>query len=84
MIEKGYVYNKFNIFDLFQSRVGIAAITSVLTFSALVTISPPFVQERPSNEIESPPTNYVVVYIMSVLVFFVMMLLPSGAKGSRI
>jgi len=71
-----WTYKRFQISDIFYSRVGISAITSLLTFSILSVTNPPFVQERNDNPIEISKPSLPVLYCISLVIFILMMVVP--------
>lgn len=71
-----WTYKKFQLTDLFYSKVGISAATSLSAFSILSVINPPFVQERSDNPIEINKPSFTVLYCISLVVFLFMMVVP--------
>lgn len=71
-----WTYKRFQITDIFYSRVGISAITSLLTFSILSVTNPPFVQENNDNPIEISKPSLPVLYCISLVIFILMMVVP--------
>jgi hypothetical protein len=82
--QDGWTYRKFQFTDVFFSKIGISALTSLASFAVLTTINPPFVQSKSENEIESGKTNFLTIYIISALVFVLMMVLPAGSRTTRL
>lgn len=71
-----WTYRKFQLTDLFYSKVGISATTALCTFSILSVLNPPFVQERSDNPIEINKPSFTVLYSISLVVFLFMMVVP--------
>lgn len=71
-----WTYRKFQLTDLFYSKVGISAGTSLVTFSILSVLNPPFVQEKSENPIEINKPSFTVLYCISLVVFIFMMVVP--------
>ncbi|CAM9157538.1 unnamed protein product, partial [Phaeothamnion confervicola] len=76
-------YKKFHISDILYSKVGIALLTSTATFVSLVIINPPFIHETVDDDIRCPKPNYLLAYILSVVSFMVMMLVPVGTSRTK-
>lgn len=71
-----WTYRKFQLTDLFYSKVGISATTALCTFSILSVLNPPFVQEKSDNPIEINKPSFTVLYCISLVVFLFMMIVP--------
>jgi hypothetical protein len=71
-----WTYRRFHVTDVFYSKVGISAMTSLLTFSVLSITNPPFVQEANDNPIEISRPSLPVLYCISLLIFVLMMVVP--------
>lgn len=71
-----WTYKKFQLTDLFYSKVGISATTALCTFSILSVLNPPFVQEKSDNPIEINKPSVTVLYCISLVVFLFMMIVP--------
>ena len=71
-----WTYKRFHLTDIFYSKVGISAITSLLTFSVLSITNPPFVQETNDNPIEISKPSLPVLYCISLVIFILMMVVP--------
>lgn len=73
-----WVYKKFSPMDIFYSRFGISATTSILSFAILCYINPVFVQEDSdeSNRIEKMKPSISTLYVISIIVFLIMMFVP--------
>ena len=71
-----WTYKKFQLTDLFYSKVGISATTALCTFSILSVLNPPFVQEKSENPIEINKPSITVLYCISLVVFLFMMIVP--------
>ena len=71
-----WTYRRFQITDLFYSKVGISATTALCTFSILSVLNPPFVQEKSENPIEINKPSFTVLYCISLVVFLFMMVVP--------
>ncbi len=71
-----WTYRKFQLTDLFYSKVGISATTALCTFSILSVLNPPFVQEKSDNPIEINKPSVTVLYCISLVVFLFMMIVP--------
>ena len=71
-----WTYKRFQVTDIFYSKVGISAITSLLTFSVLSITNPPFVQESNDNPIEISKPSLPVLYCISLIIFILMMVVP--------
>jgi len=71
-----WTYKRFSITDIFQSKLGISATTSLLTFALLAYMNPPFIQQKGDNEIEIRKPSMAALYTLSILVFITMMLVP--------
>jgi hypothetical protein len=77
-------YKKFQVSDIFYSKVGISIITSVASFVSLIIINPPFIHENVDDDIRCPKPNYLLAYIFSVVVFIAMMLIPMGTRQKAV
>lgn len=73
-----WTYKRFQLTDIFYSKIGISAITSLLTFSILSVTNPPFVQESNENPIEISKPSLSVLYCISFVIFVMMMIIPVG------
>ena len=71
-----WTYKKFSITDIFQSKLGISATTSLATFALLAYMNPPFIQQNGDNEIEVRKPSMPALYTLSIMVFFIMMFVP--------
>ena len=71
-----WTYRKFQLTDLFYSKVGISATTALCAFSILSVLNPPFVQEKSDNPIEINKPSFTVLYCISLVVFLFMMVIP--------
>ena len=71
-----WTYRRFHIMDIFYSKIGISAITSLLTFSILSVTNPPFVQESNENPIEISRPSFSILYCISLVIFVIMMVVP--------
>lgn len=71
-----WTYKRFHVTDVFYSKIGISAITSLLTFSVLSITNPPFVQEKNENPIEISKPSLTVLYCISLIIFILMMVVP--------
>lgn len=71
-----WTYRKFQLTDLFYSKVGISAATALCAFSILSVLNPPFVQEKSDNPIEINKPSFTVLYCISLVVFLFMMVIP--------
>lgn len=71
-----WTYRKFQLTDLFYSKVGISATTALCTFSILSVLNPPFVQEKSDNPIEINKSSFTILYCISLFVFLFMMIVP--------
>ena len=71
-----WTYKRFSVTDIFQSKLGISATTSLLTFALLAYMNPPFIQQKGDNEIEIRKPSMTALYTLSILVFIIMMLVP--------
>lgn len=80
-----WTYKKFSIFDIFHSKVGISAATSILTFAFLSYLNPPFIQQNGENNIEIKKPCIRSMYVISVAVFILLMLIPVNPRplGSK-
>jgi len=77
-------YKKFQVSDIFYSKVGISILTSVASFVSLIIINPPFIHESVDDDIRCPKPNYLLAYIFSVVVFVAMMLIPMGTRQKAV
>jgi len=75
-----WTYKKFSVFDIFQSKLGISAATSMGTFALLAYMNPPFVQQKGENEIEIRKPSMAALYTLSIMVFITMMIIPVNPK----
>ena len=66
-------YKKFEITDIFYSKLGIAATTGVLTFAILVYINPPFVQQNDGSKLEIQKPSIQIVGSLSALSFLIVL-----------
>lgn len=71
-----WTYRKFQLTDLFYSKVGISATTALCAFSILSVLNPPFVQEKSENPIEINKPSFTILYCISLFVFLFMMVVP--------
>jgi len=71
-----WTYRRFQLTDLFYSKVGISATTALLTFSILSVLNPPFVQEKSENPIEISKPSFTILYCISLFAFLFMMIVP--------
>lgn len=71
-----WTYKKFSPFDVFHSKMGIAATTSLLSFAILCYLNPPFVQESGDNKIEIRKCSTTKIYVISLCVFLFILLVP--------
>jgi hypothetical protein len=71
-----WTYKRFHLMDVFYSKIGISAMTSLLTFSVLSIINPPFVQEKGENPIEISKPSFPILYCISLVIFIMMMVVP--------
>lgn len=71
-----WTYRKFQLTDLFYSKVGISAGTALSAFSILSVLNPPFVQEKSDNPIEINKPSFTVLYCISLVIFLFMMVVP--------
>lgn len=75
-----WTYKRFQLTDIFYSKIGISSITSLLTFSILATINPPFVQEKSENPIEISKPSFPILYCISLVIFVMMMVVPVSGR----
>lgn len=54
----------------------LPAATLLLTTLVLVLVQPPFIRYSQADEFESPPINYRVVFVYSVLAALVVVIVP--------
>lgn len=66
-------YKKFEVTDIFYSKLGIAASTGVLTFAILAYINPPFVQQNDSSKLEIQKPSIQIVGSLSALSFLIVL-----------
>ncbi len=71
-----WTYRKFQLTDLFYSKVGISASTALCVFSILSVLNPPFVQEKSENRMEINKPSITVLYCISLVIFVFMMVVP--------
>ena len=71
-----WVYKKFEITDVFHSKIGIAAATSIISFSILMYLNPPFCQENGDNAIRSRKPCFPKLYMISLFVFILVLIIP--------
>lgn len=71
-----WTYKRFHLMDVFYSKVGISAMTSLFTFSILSIVNPPFVQEKGENPVEISKPSFPVLYCISLIIFIIMMVVP--------
>ena len=64
-----WTYKKFSVMDIFHSKLGIAATTSMITFMILIYLNPPFVQQSGENIIETKKPSLKSIYFISFAVF---------------
>ncbi len=69
-------YKPFTVTDIFHSKIGISIITSIIVFSVLVHMNPPFVQEKGESKIEIRKPNMNTVYTITLVVFCGMLFIP--------
>ena len=77
-----WTYKKFSPFDVFHSKIGIAATTSLFSFAILSYMNPPFVQESGDNKIEIRKCSASKVYVISLCVFLFILLVPVNPMPS--
>lgn len=81
-----WTYKKFSVFDIFHSKLGVCATTSVLTFAFLSYLNPPFIQQRRHpNDIEIRKPSLRAMYGISAAVFVLLMIIPVNPRplGSK-
>lgn len=80
-----WTYKKFSVFDIFHSKLGVCATTSVLTFAFLSYLNPPFIQQRGGNDIEIRKPSLGAMYGISGAVFVLLMIIPVSPRplGSK-
>ena len=71
-----WTYKRFRVMDVFYSKVGISAMTSLVTFSILSIVNPPFVQEKGDNPVEISKPSFPILYCISLIIFIIMMVVP--------
>jgi len=77
-------YNNYGPFAIFHTKIGIASIASILTFGILSTLNPPFVQEsRGENRIETKKPCMTILYIVSLVVFIFIMIVPVNPSPTK-
>ena len=70
-------YTKSGPLDIFHTKIGISATVSILTFAILAYMNPPFVQEsHGDNRIETKKPCVSILYIVSLIVFIFLMVVP--------
>lgn len=79
-------YKQFSVFDIFHSKIGVSATTSILAFGILAYINPPFIQESGDNDIEIRKPSLRAMYGISFVVFLLLLLIPVTPQplGSKI
>lgn len=75
-------YKQWSVFDFLHTKLGIAIVTSILTFGILAYQNPPFVQEKTENTIETGKPSMSAIYAASFAVFLIVYLLPLVPKTS--
>jgi len=76
-------YNNFGPLAIFHTKIGIASFTSIATFGILSTLNPPFVQEgHGENRIETKKPSMTILYIISLIVFIFIMIVPVNPSPS--
>lgn len=80
-----WTYKKFSVFDIFHSKLGVAATTSILTFAFLAYLNPPFIQQAGENDIEIRKPSLRSMYGISAAVFVLLMIIPVNPRplGSK-
>lgn len=80
-----WTYKKFSAMDIFHSKLGISATSSILTFAILAYMNPPFVQQKGDNEIETRKPSLKAMYCISIAVFLLVLFVPINPPplGSR-
>jgi len=71
-----WTYKKFEVTDIFHSKLGIAATTAGLVFTVLMYLNPPFAQEGGENQIETRKPCFTKLYAITLVIFVVLMLVP--------
>jgi len=71
-----WVYKKFEITDIFHSKIGIAATTSIISFSVLMYLNPPFCQEGGDNAIRARKPCYSKLYMIALFIFILVLVIP--------
>ena len=75
-----WTYKKFSVFDIFHSKLGVSATTSVLTFAVLAYLNPPFIQQTGENDIEVRKPSLRAMYGISMAVFVLLLIIPMNPR----
>lgn len=73
-------YRELSVWDIFHTKLGISIAASTLTFSILVYLNPPFVQERGESKIEIRKPSMSAIYTISFVVFCILFFVPLVPK----
>ena len=77
-------YRNYGPFAIFHTKLGIASFASIATFGILCTLNPPFVQEgHGENRIETKKPCMTILYIVSLVVFIFIMIVPINPMPSE-
>jgi len=78
-----WTYKKFEVTDIFHSKLGISAVTAGLVFTVLMYLNPPFTQETGNNQIETRKPCFTKLYAITIVVFVLLMLIPMNPVPPR-
>lgn len=74
-------FTNYGPFAIFHTRIGIASFASIAAFGILSTLNPPFIQEsHGENRIETKKPSMTILYIISLVVFIFIMVVPVNPK----
>ena len=78
-----WTYKKFEVTDIFHSKLGISATTAGLVFAVLMYLNPPFTQESGENQIETRKPCFTKLYAITLVIFVILMLVPMNPLPPR-
>lgn len=77
-------YTNFGPFAIFHTKIGIASFASIASFGILSTLNPPFVQEsHGENRIETKKPCMTILYIISLVIFIFIMIVPINPSPAK-
>ena len=78
-------YRRFELKDIFFSKVGISIFTGFSTFCVLLLVNPIFVQNnQEEDKIQCSNPNIYIITVFSVLIVIFMMVSPELMRKTRL